>query len=102
MRRPHYGAYIDGTAPVDFFEVISENFMDVAGRPRDTLLRARANYPMALHGVSLSVGSADGPNRAYLDKLKTLVNMIEPSIVSDHLCWTGIDGFTRTISCPCH
>lgn len=93
MRRPHYGAYIDGTAPVDFFEVISENFMDVAGRPRDTLLRARANYPMALHGVSLSVGSADGPNRAYLDKLKTLVDMIEPSIVSDHLCWTGIDGF---------
>ena len=93
MRRPHYADFVAGTAPVDFFEVISENFMGVGGRPIDTLTRAREHYPMALHGVSLSVGSVDGPSRTYLDLLKDLVDRIEPAVVSDHLCWTGTQGF---------
>jgi len=93
MRREHYRAYIEGTAPVDFIEVISENFMIDGGRPLDTLTKARANYPLALHGVSMSIGSSDGLRGDYLARLKTLVDRIEPTVVSDHLCWTGIDGF---------
>jgi uncharacterized protein len=97
MRRPHYASYIDGSAPVDFVEVISENFMVAGGRPLDTLLRARGHYPVALHGVSMSVGSAEIRDDAkyddYLDRLKRLVEIIEPAVVSDHLCWTGIGGF---------
>lgn len=93
MRRPHYAAYVDGTAPVDFIEVISENFMVEGGRPLDTLMRARANYPLALHGVSLSVGSADGLRADYLDRLRLLVDQMEPAVVSDHLCWTRTGSF---------
>ena len=93
MRRPHYARYIAGEAPVDFVEVISENFMVAGGRPLDTLLHARAHYPVALHGVSLSVGSADGRCDDYLDRLKALVDRVEPAVVSDHVCWTGVGGF---------
>lgn len=93
MRRPHYRSYIDGTAPVDFIEVISENFMIPGGKPLDTLMKARRNYSLALHGVSLSIGSADGLRDDYLAELRRLVDMMEPAVVSDHLCWTRIDGF---------
>ena len=93
MRRPHYRSFIDGTAPVDFIEVISENFMIPGGKPLDTLLKARGNYSLALHGVSLSVGSADGLRDDYLSELKRLVDIVEPAVVSDHLCWTRIDQF---------
>ncbi len=93
MRREHFRDYIDGTAPVDFIEVISENFMIDGGKPLDTLTKARGNYPLALHGVSMSIGSADGLRGDYLARLKQLVDIIEPAVVSDHLCWTGIDGF---------
>ncbi len=93
MRRPHYRSYIDGTAPVDFIEVISENFMIPGGKPLDTLMKARRNYPLALHGVSMSIGSADGLRDDYLKELRRLVGMMEPAVVSDHLCWTRIDGF---------
>lgn len=92
MRRPHYGAYLDGTAPVDFVEVISENFMVDGGRPLDVLDRVRNHYPIALHGVSMSIGSVDGLNEDYLRRLRALADRIEPMWVSDHLCWTGIDG----------
>lgn len=93
MRRPHYRSYIDGTAPVDFIEVISENFMIAGGKPLDTLMKARRNYRLALHGVSMSIGSADGLRSDYLTELRRLVDMMEPAVVSDHLCWTRIDGF---------
>lgn len=92
MRRPHYGAYLDGSAPVDFVEVISENFMVDGGRPLDVLDRVRNHYPIALHGVSMSIGSVDGLNEDYLRRLRALADRIEPMWVSDHLCWTGIDG----------
>lgn len=93
MRLPHYRAYTGGTAPVDFIEVISENFMIPGGKPLDTLLKARANYSLALHGVSMSIGSADGLNTDYLTQLRRLVDIMEPAVVSDHLCWTRIDSF---------
>jgi uncharacterized protein len=93
MRTPHYPTYLAGEAPVDFVEVISENFMGDGGRPLNTIDRIREIYPVAMHGVSMSVGSADGLNPGYLTKLKKLAQRIQPLWVSDHLCWTGIDGF---------
>ncbi|MBS0253681.1 MAG: DUF692 domain-containing protein [Proteobacteria bacterium] len=92
MRRPHYADFLAGSAPVDFIEVISENFMIDGGRPRDTLRKVREHYPVALHGVSMSIGSADGPDPAYLARLRALVDEIEPAVVSDHLCWTRFGG----------
>ena len=92
MRKPHFAEFLAGTVPVDFVEVISENYMVAGGRPRDTLRRVREHYPVALHGVSLSVGSADGIDRDYLKVLRALVNEIEPAVVSDHLCWTRFGG----------
>lgn len=92
MRRPHYADFLAGTVRVDFIEVISENFMVPGGRPRETLRRVRAHYPVALHGVSLSIGSAEGVDPAYLARLRALVDEVEPAIVSDHLCWTRAGG----------
>lgn len=93
MRSPHYPAYLSGDAKVDFVEVISENFMGAGGRPLYTLNKVREHYPVALHGVSMSIGSADGLKTEYLARLKRLADRIDPLWVSDHLCWTGIDGF---------
>lgn len=93
MRTPHYPAYLAGEVPVDFVEVISENFMGEGGRPLHTLDLVREIHPVALHGVSMSIGSADGLNPDYLAKLKQLAQRVDPLWVSDHLCWTGIDGF---------
>ncbi len=92
MRRPHYSAYLDGSAPVDFVEVISENFMVDGGRPLEVLDRVRTHYPVAMHGVSMSIGSIDGLDDDYLRRLRALADRVEPMWISDHLCWTGIDG----------
>ncbi len=93
MRPPHYGAFIAGEAPVDFVEIISENFMVEGGRPLWVIDQVRERYPVAMHGVSMSIGSADGLNPAYLKRLKALADRVRPLWVSDHLCWTGIGGF---------
>ena len=95
LRKPHYPDFLDGEqpVPVDFVEVISENFMVAGGKPRHILRKVRERHPVALHGVSLSVGSADGVDHDYLRRLRALVDEIEPMIVSDHLCWTRIEGF---------
>ncbi len=95
LRKPHYADFLDGDVPVavDFVEVISENFMVAGGKPRDILRRVRERHPVALHGVSMSVGSADGVDRDYLARLRLLVDEVEPMVVSDHLCWTRIEGF---------
>ena len=89
LRPPHYAEFLAGTPQVDFVEVISENFMVAGGRPLRTLEQVRGHYPVALHGVSLSIGSADGLRGDYLARLKLLADRIEPLWVSDHLCWTG-------------
>lgn len=94
LRKPHYAAFLDQRVTVDFVEVISENFMVDGGRPRHILRQIRDRYPVALHGVSMSVGSADGLDGAYLARLRALVDEIEPLFVSDHLSWTRIEGFS--------
>jgi len=93
LRKPHYSQFIEGTAPVDFVEVISENFMFDGGRPLITLAQVRKNYPVALHGVSMSIGSVEGVDQSYLERLRVLVERTDPLFVSDHLCWTGYKGF---------
>lgn len=92
LRTTHYEAILDTRPAVDWFEVISENFMVPGGRPLHNLDRIRRDYPMAMHGVSLSIGSTAPLDRDYLRDLKKLVARIEPAFVSDHLCWTGIGG----------
>lgn len=93
LRKPHYQDFLTSDVPVDFVEVISENFMVPGGRPRDVLRRVRERHPVALHGVSMSLGSADGVDVDYLRRLKALVDEVQPFIVSDHLCWTRTGGF---------
>jgi len=88
LRREHYRDFLDTDVPVDFVEVISENFMVDGGQPLDILRRVRERHPVALHGVSMSIGSADGINPDYLRRLRTLVDRIEPLFVSDHLSWS--------------
>jgi len=93
LRAQHYPDFLENVVPVDFVEVISENFMIEGGRPLQVLDRIREHHPVALHGVSMSIGSADGLDRDYLRRLKILVDRIDPLFVSDHLCWTRIEGF---------
>jgi uncharacterized protein (UPF0276 family) len=93
LRTAHY-PYILEHFPQDigWFEVISENFMESDGRPRHVLEQVRAHYDVVMHGVSLSIGSTDALDIAYLKKLKTLAEWLQPAWVSDHLCWTGVQG----------
>ncbi|WP_457333806.1 MNIO family bufferin maturase [Rhizobacter sp. P5_C2] len=76
---------------VDWLEVISENYMVPGGKPLHHLDRIRRDHPMAMHGVSMSIGSTDPLNAGYLRDLKALAQRIEPAWISDHLCWTGVD-----------
>jgi uncharacterized protein len=93
LRKEHYSDFLETAVPVDFVEVISENFMVEGGQPRHILRQIRERHPVALHGVSMSIGSADGLDRDYLRRLKALVDEIEPLFVSDHLSWSRIDRF---------
>jgi len=93
LRKPHYAEFLEARVAVDFVEVISENFMVEGGRPRRILRAVRECYPVALHGVSMSLGSADGLDGAYLARLRALVDEVEPLFVSDHLSWSRIEGF---------
>ena len=92
LRAEHYGDVLAGAGGVDWFEAISENYMDSGGRPIHILESVRRDYPIALHGVSLSIGSTDPLDDDYLRRLRKLVDRIEPSLVTDHLCWCGVDG----------
>ena len=92
LRTDHYEQILRDRPAVDWFEVISENYMVDGGKPLHYLDRIRAHYPMVMHGVSLSVGSTAELDRNYLARLKTLIERIEPEWISDHLCWTGVHG----------
>jgi uncharacterized protein len=92
LRRPHYAPILDAHPTMDWFEVISENFMVEGGRPLQILEDVRAHYPIVMHGVSLSIGSSDPLNRTYLDALRCAARRFKPAWVSDHLCWTGVNG----------
>ncbi len=88
LRRTHYADFLEGDVPVDFVEIISENYMVDGGNPLRVLDQVRAKLPVIMHGVSMSIGSAHGLDRDYLEQLRALANRIEPLWVSDHLCWT--------------
>ncbi len=111
LRRPHYAhvlasrsgrshrrhrEHIRGRSGsgggVDWFEIISENFMVEGGRPLEVLDAVRDRYPIAMHGVSLSIGSTDRLSRDYLSALAKLAHRVRPAWISDHLCWTGVGG----------
>jgi uncharacterized protein (UPF0276 family) len=89
LRLPHYTDVLEKRPAVDWFEVISENFMVAGGRPLQVLEKVRELYPVALHGVSMSLGSTDALNRRYLSELSALARRFEPAWISDHLCWSG-------------
>jgi len=92
LRVEHYEDIAANPGRVSWFEALSENYMVPGGSPLRWLDRIRRDYPMALHGVSLSIGSIDPLNRRYLDELKALVERVQPLWVSDHLCFTGLRG----------
>lgn len=94
LRAEHYDEFLQGRPGVDWVEAISENYMDTGGRPLHVLERVRRDLPVALHGVALSIGSTDPLDEAYLASLRALVRRIEPALVTDHLCWTGVGGRT--------
>ncbi len=91
LRTDHYQHVIEHKPQVDWFEIISENYMVPGGKPLANLDKIRADYPMVMHGVSMSIGSTDPLNQKYLQKLKQLVDRVEPHWLSDHLCWTSVD-----------
>ena len=92
LRTDHYLYILENKPAVDWFEILSENYMVPGGKPLDHLDRIRADYPMVMHGVSLSIGSTDALNMDYLKDLKQLIQRVQPGWVSDHLCWTSVNG----------
>lgn len=90
--RPDHYAEIDANPPdIDWLEIISEDFLVEGGRPLYYLDRIREHFPMAMHGVSMSIGGSDPLDMNYLKRLRNLMHRVEPLWVSDHLCWTGVD-----------
>src|SRR6202142_2828084 len=94
LRPPHYAEVVQSLPPVDWFEVITENFMVAGGNRRRVLRQVRARYPIVLHGVSLSIGSVDPIDEADLAGLAALAAETEPAWISDHLCWSSFGGHT--------
>lgn len=92
LRNQHFDHVLATRPRVDWFEAISENFMDSGGRPRAVLRRIAEHYPIVLHGVSLSIGGTDPLDRDYLNRLRRLADEVSARWVSDHLCWTGVLG----------
>ena len=92
LRAPHYQSMLAAKPEVGFLEVHSENFFGDGGQPHQYLHAFRELYPISLHGVGLSLGSADEINAVHLKKLKRLADAIEPALISEHLCWVGVNG----------
>jgi uncharacterized protein len=92
LRTVHYSHIVEAQPEVDWFEILSENYMQTAGRPLEWLDAITDLYPVAMHGVSLSIGSTDPLDRAYLTELRALRDRTKARWVSDHLCWTGVSG----------
>jgi hypothetical protein len=92
LRTPHYEAVLNEPHAIDWLEVITENYLVPGGKPLDYLERIRSRFPLVMHGVSLSIGSTDPVDFGYLAQVRALAARIEPHWISDHLCWTGIEG----------
>lgn len=89
LRTTHYPDYFREKQPLDWLEIITDNFLGEGGKPLAVLDRIRQDYPLAMHGVAMSIGGTDPLDLAYLKQVKTLAQRIDPLWVSDHLCWTG-------------
>src|ERR1700761_6992182 len=92
LRTPHYEAILSEPHAIDWLEIITENYLVPGGKPLHFLERIREKFPMVMHGVSLSIGSSDPLDRGYLRQVRALAERIEPAWISDHLCWTGVEG----------
>ena len=92
LRAQHYAEFLAGPQQVDWLELLSDNYMVPGGKPLVMLDRIRADYPVAMHGVALSIGAADGIDQPYLDSLAALAERVQPMWISDHLCWSGVHG----------
>jgi uncharacterized protein (UPF0276 family) len=92
FRIPHYARVLDERPPMDWFEIISENFMGEGGRPKANLARLRETYRVVPHGVSLAIGSAEPLDQDYLARLKAFADELDPPWISDHLCWGRAPG----------
>ncbi|MEL0654664.1 DUF692 domain-containing protein [Pseudoalteromonas issachenkonii] len=92
LRAPHFEQIIAEKPAVDWFEIISENYFVAGGKPWHYLNKIRADYPIVMHGVSMSIGSIDPINKDYLNQLKNTIARVEPQWVSDHLCFTQVGG----------
>jgi len=91
LRVDHYETIIAEKPAVDWFEILTENYLVPGGKPLYYLDKIRENYPMVMHGVSLSIGSNDDIDYDYLSQVKTLMKRVEPAWISDHLCFTGVN-----------
>jgi uncharacterized protein len=92
LRTPHYEALLSESHAIDWLEIITENYLVPGGKPLHYLERIRERFPVVMHGVSLSIGSSDPIDAEYLKLVRFLASRIEPHWISDHLCWTGVDG----------
>lgn len=92
LRTPHYDHVLTERPAVDWFEILSENYLDTDGRPRRVVDAIAAHYPIAMHGVSMSLGGTDPLDRTLLKKLKDLADRTHASWMGDHICWTGVHG----------
>ncbi|MDI1229246.1 MAG: DUF692 domain-containing protein [bacterium] len=92
LRGGHAAEIISSKPAVGFLEAHSENYFRIGGAPFEQLMKARENYPLSLHGVGLSLGSAGGVSADHLQKLKTLVDIVQPDLVSEHVSWSAADG----------
>lgn len=92
LRAPHVAHVIAKRPPVAWFEVHSENYFADGGNALASLRRIRADYPISLHGVGLSLGSTDPLDETHLAKLERLIARVDPALVSEHLCWSGVGG----------
>ena len=96
LRAPHYPHILATWPEIDWFEIISENYMETGGRPLQVLDQIAARYPIVMHGVSLSIGSTDPLDDHYLDRLAALADRVRARWLGDHVCFTGVGGLNET------
>jgi uncharacterized protein (UPF0276 family) len=92
LRPEHYADFVESRQAVDWLEILSDNYLVPGGKPLFYLDKIRQDYPLAMHGVAMNIGSCDPLDFDYLQSIKTLAERVEPAIISDHLCWTGFAG----------
>ena len=91
LRPEHYQDFLAGPQPLDWLEILSDNYLVPGGKPLYFLDAIRQDYPVAMHGVALNIGSSDALDWSYLSAIKALAQRVEPHIISDHPCWTGVN-----------